>query len=185
LWGREMPIRALARNARNQHEYWLESRFEGQKSANLMDCFFKNEARRLLKTKAKTKSVKKTKLRSKETGRMSWGQYVVVSALASLLVFVVRRQNSQAGTTRRGREETTPADAESISGLHFASLSEFPRGRSLRAWLRGGGASLRSWRVRAQKAVLRGLTLMGHLSMSSSGGFCASPAPQSIEPTRR
>jgi hypothetical protein len=32
--GREMPIRALSRNARNQHEYWLESRFEGEKSQN-------------------------------------------------------------------------------------------------------------------------------------------------------
>jgi hypothetical protein len=82
--GREMSIRALSRYARNPHGYWLESRFEGQKSANLMDCFFKNEARRLLKRKAKTKSVRKTKLRSKETGRMSYDQDVAVGALASL-----------------------------------------------------------------------------------------------------
>jgi hypothetical protein len=31
---REMPFRALSQDARKAHEYWLESRFEGQKQQN-------------------------------------------------------------------------------------------------------------------------------------------------------
>jgi hypothetical protein len=68
---REQPFRALSTNARNPHEYWLESRSMGEKTAKSKDCFFKNEARRLLKTKADDKMRPKTKLRCKKTGKMS------------------------------------------------------------------------------------------------------------------
>jgi hypothetical protein len=42
----------------------------GEKTAKSKDCFFKSEARRLLKTKADDKMRPKTKLRNKETGKM-------------------------------------------------------------------------------------------------------------------
>jgi hypothetical protein len=65
------PLRALSKNAWNQHEYWLESRCEGRKSANLSDLFLKNEARNLLKMKTKYKKCPKTNRRNEETGKLS------------------------------------------------------------------------------------------------------------------